>query len=61
MRHRKSHCIRGHQRIPENLYSNGGCKLCKAETSRAYRDAMRLKLTRADSLLAKIKKFFLGV
>jgi DNA-directed RNA polymerase subunit RPC12/RpoP len=25
---RRSHCVRGHTRIPENLYANGNCRLC---------------------------------
>ena len=24
----KTHCVRGHKRIPENLYPNGGCRVC---------------------------------
>jgi hypothetical protein len=29
--HLITHCLRGHLRIPENLYDNGGCKQCKKE------------------------------
>lgn len=28
---KKTHCINGHERIPENLFSSGICKLCKKE------------------------------
>ena len=31
LREKKTHCVKGHERIPENLYSNGICKACQKE------------------------------
>ncbi len=33
--HTKTHCLRGHERVPENLYASGQCKPCKREYDRA--------------------------
>ena len=33
----KTHCIRGHERTPENLLTNGRCRVCKNILSNARR------------------------
>lgn len=33
---KKTHCIRGHQRTPENLTIHGACKICQKERDRIY-------------------------
>jgi hypothetical protein len=35
-RPRQATCIRGHLRIPENLYPSGNCRLCQAEYQRVH-------------------------
>jgi len=30
-----THCIRGHERLPENLNKNGACKICQKESNAA--------------------------
>jgi len=35
-RHYKTHCIRGHERTPENLNKNRSCKLCAVDAKRKY-------------------------
>lgn len=37
-RPQKTHCVRGHERTPDNVYSGGACKLCVKELSRKWRD-----------------------
>ena len=32
---RKTHCLRNHERTPDNLYSNGECKTCAKDRSKA--------------------------
>lgn len=34
---RKTHCVNGHPKIPENIEANGGCKPCRLERVRAWR------------------------
>jgi len=42
---KKTHCIRGHPRTPENLYPNGTCKkcmdMCKADSMSKFREWAR--------------------
>lgn len=33
----KTHCKRGHERTPENLYSGGWCKICSSLNSAEWR------------------------
>ena len=34
---RGTHCLRGHERTPENLTKRRGCKLCMAVRNKAYK------------------------
>lgn len=34
----KTHCLRGHERTPENVDSSGSCKTCRAECYKEYRN-----------------------
>lgn len=38
---RKTHCIRGHKRTPENIYASGNCKVCSALRYKLKRDKQR--------------------
>jgi 5-methylcytosine-specific restriction endonuclease McrA len=33
---KKTHCIRGHEKKPENVYADGRCKLCKRQRAVEY-------------------------
>jgi len=51
---KKTHCLRGHPRIPENLRSNGRslyCKLCAPENDRIGRDRRRSQDTLKQLLI----------
>jgi len=46
---KKTHCKRGHERIPENLYKRGVCKICSKERveTEQYKIMHRISATKS--------------
>ena len=40
---RTTHCVRGHERTPQNMYKDGRCKQCKHHRNRVYQRGERVE------------------
>jgi hypothetical protein len=46
---RKTHCVRGHPRTPDNLTARGSCRTCARAVARRWREAHREYLRAASA------------
>jgi len=56
---RKTHCLNGHERTPDNLYGGNSCKMCAIDRSKARDPALR-RITRPHKKKGPAKREVCG-